>query len=107
MFWRKLDILILDLYLYGITIQTNTKQNSVEKYAGKSQIFCFWAGSSLAHVAGLDPAGLTGSLAQASDPAGKLTRACSMFKWIIIHLNSKTPNERTNVTWRECIKLTW
>jgi len=35
MFWRKLGILIPDLYIYGIKIQTNTKQNSV----GKSQIF--------------------------------------------------------------------
>jgi hypothetical protein len=34
-----LGILISDLYLYGIKIQTNIKQNSVEKYAGKSQIF--------------------------------------------------------------------
>ena len=38
-FWQKLGILILDLYLYNIKIQTNTKQNSVEKYAGKSLIF--------------------------------------------------------------------
>jgi hypothetical protein len=39
MFWWKLCILIPDLYLYGMKIQTNIKQNSVEKYAGKSQIF--------------------------------------------------------------------
>jgi hypothetical protein len=39
MFWRKLGIIILDLYLYGIKIQTNTKQNSVGKYTEKSQIF--------------------------------------------------------------------
>jgi len=39
MFWWKPGILIPDLYLYGIKIQTNIKQNSVEKYAGKSQIF--------------------------------------------------------------------
>jgi hypothetical protein len=39
MFWRKPSILIPDLYLYGIKIQTNIKQNSVEKYAGKLQIF--------------------------------------------------------------------
>jgi len=48
MFWQKLGILISDLYLYGIKTQTNIKQNSVEKYSGKSQIFrnvCFldWA----------------------------------------------------------------
>jgi len=39
MFRQKLGVLILDLYLYGIKIQTNTKQNLVEKYTGKSQIF--------------------------------------------------------------------
>jgi len=38
-FWRKPSILVSDLYLYGIKIQTNIKQNSVEKYTGKSQIF--------------------------------------------------------------------
>jgi hypothetical protein len=27
------------LYLYGIKIQTNIKQNSITKYTGKSQIF--------------------------------------------------------------------
>jgi len=32
--------------------------------------FFFRAGPSPAHVAGLDPASLAGSLAQASDPAG-------------------------------------
>jgi len=35
MFWRKLGILIPDLYLYSIKIQTNTKKNLVEKYMGK------------------------------------------------------------------------
>jgi hypothetical protein len=56
------------LYLYGIKISTNNKQNSVEKYAGKSHIFFeiifeeifffftfFPAGPNRAHVAGLDP----------------------------------------------------
>jgi len=38
-FQRKTGILIPDLYLYGIKLQTNIKQNSVEKYAGKLQIF--------------------------------------------------------------------
>jgi len=38
-FLRKLSILISDLYLYGMKIQTNIKQNLVEKYARKSQIF--------------------------------------------------------------------
>ena len=33
--------------------------------------FIFWVGSSAAHVAGMDPAGLVGSLAEASDPAGQ------------------------------------
>jgi hypothetical protein len=35
----KPGILIPDLYFYGMKIETNIKQNSVEKYAGKSQIF--------------------------------------------------------------------
>jgi hypothetical protein len=39
MFWLKPGILIPDLYLYDIKIQTNIKQNLVEKYAGKSQFF--------------------------------------------------------------------
>jgi hypothetical protein len=34
-FQRKTGILIPDLYLYGIKLQTNIKQNSVEKYARK------------------------------------------------------------------------
>ena len=38
-FQRKTGILIPDLYLYGIKLQTNIKQNSVEKYARKLQIF--------------------------------------------------------------------
>jgi len=76
------------LYLYNIKIQTGIDQNAVKKFA-KNHIFFkiifeelkfFWAGPSSTHMAGLDPTGLTGSLAQASDPAGKtkgtLTRAC-------------------------------
>jgi hypothetical protein len=39
MFRRKPSILIPDLYLYDIKIQTNIKQNLIEKFAGKSQIF--------------------------------------------------------------------
>jgi len=39
MFWQTLDILILDLYIYSIKIQTNIKQNFLKKYTGKSQIF--------------------------------------------------------------------
>jgi hypothetical protein len=39
MFWRTLGILILNLYLYSMKIQTNTKQNSVEKYVEKSHYF--------------------------------------------------------------------
>ena len=36
--------------------------------------FYFLAGPSSAHVAGLDPAGLAGSQAQASDPAGQKSK---------------------------------
>jgi len=39
MFRWKPGILILDLYLYGIKIQTNIKQNSIKLYAEKSQTF--------------------------------------------------------------------
>jgi len=45
MFWRKPGILIPDLYFYDIKIQTNIKQNLVEKYVRKSQFFSemfFW-----------------------------------------------------------------
>jgi hypothetical protein len=38
-FQRKLGILIPDLYLYDIKIQTNIKQNLIEKFTRKSQIF--------------------------------------------------------------------
>ena len=37
MFWRKPGILIPDLYFYGVKIQTNIKQNLVEKYTEKIQ----------------------------------------------------------------------
>jgi hypothetical protein len=56
MFWRKLGILIPYLYLYGIKIQTNTKQNSVEKYAGKSHIFFKWFFLEICFLNGPDPA---------------------------------------------------
>jgi len=102
MFWQKLGILILDVYLYTIKIQTNINQNEVKNLRKITDFFeiIFWriffsrTGPSPAHVAGLDPAGLTGSLAQASDPAGQIrSHACMqqlLFKWITIHLNTKT-----------------
>jgi hypothetical protein len=68
-----------DLYLYSIKIQINIDQITKKKFR-KSQIFFeiifskriffFLAGPIPAHVAGLDPAGLAESLAQASDPTG-------------------------------------
>jgi hypothetical protein len=39
MFWRKLGALILDMYLYGIKIQTNSKQNSTKKFAENHRFF--------------------------------------------------------------------
>jgi hypothetical protein len=63
MFLTKKDILIPDLYLYSIKIQTNIDQNAV-KYLRKitdffeiNFEFFFGARPSPAHVAGLDPAG--------------------------------------------------
>jgi hypothetical protein len=57
MFWRKPGILISDLYLYSIKIQTNIDQNTV-KYLWKIidfwRIFFFRVGPNPAHVAGLD-----------------------------------------------------
>ena len=71
MFWRKPGILISDLYLYSIKIQTNIDQNTV-KYLWKIidfwRIFFFRVGPNPAHVAGLDLASPAWSLAQASDP---------------------------------------
>jgi len=80
-FWRKPSILIPDLYLYSIKIQTNIHQNAVKNIRENHKCFekifgFFWAGSSSAHVAGLDPAGFAGSLAQTSDPAGFYPPAC-------------------------------
>jgi hypothetical protein len=55
------------LYLYSIKIQTNIDQNII-KYFEKITylIFIFFVGPNLAHEAGLDPAGLAGSLDQTS-----------------------------------------
>ena len=72
MFWRKPGILILDLYLYSIKIQTDIDQNTVIKLQKNHKLFeiifeefvfffFFRAGPNWAHVAGLNPAGLTRS----------------------------------------------
>jgi len=67
-FKEKPGILIPDLYFHNIKKKQNHKINTREKQRCYS--FFFWAGSSSAHVAGLNPASLAGSLAQTSDPAG-------------------------------------
>ena len=76
MSWWKPGILILDLYLYNIKIQTDIDQNAVKnlrkitdflKYFLKN---FFLVGPSTTHVAELDPTSLARSLAQASDPTG-------------------------------------
>ena len=51
---------------------TNHKLNTREKPT--ILLLFFWAGSGSAHVAGLNPAGLAGSLAQTNDPAGHCCR---------------------------------
>jgi hypothetical protein len=50
----------------------NTKKETTKKYTKKQRYYSFFleVGSSSAHVAGLNPAGIAGSLAQTSDPAG-------------------------------------
>jgi hypothetical protein len=57
-FVEKPGILIPDLYFHNIKI-TNHKLNTREN---QRYYLFFWAGSSLAHVAGLNPVGLAGSL---------------------------------------------
>jgi hypothetical protein len=59
MFWRKPGILILDLYLYSIKIQTNIDQNTVKRFG---KITDFWNNFFLRNVFffGLDPASLCG-----------------------------------------------
>ena len=42
MFWQKSGILISDLYLYSIKIQTNIKQNLVKKNVEKLQFLKFF-----------------------------------------------------------------
>jgi len=80
-------------YLYFLQYQnTDFKINSQKKKHKSISL-------NSTHVAGLDPAGLVGSLVQISDPAGQtrgtrefpsLVHAQLLFKWIIIHLNGKT-----------------
>jgi hypothetical protein len=98
MFWRKLAILIPDVYLYSIKIQTNIYWSKWSKKFAENHRF-FWNNFWNFFFFGLDLAGLTGLLAQASDPAGQIrgTRELPhaymqqlLLKWIIIHLNSKT-----------------
>jgi len=56
------------LYFYNIKIQ---KKNHKKIHKKTTILLVFLeAGSSSAHVAGLNPAGIAGSLAQTSDPAG-------------------------------------
>jgi hypothetical protein len=85
MFWQKSSILIPDLYLYSINIQTNIDQNTIKKFAENHRFFeiifeenflfffFFRAGPSAAYIVGLDPATPAWSLAQASD----LTKPCT------------------------------
>jgi hypothetical protein len=69
----KLGILIPDLYLYSIKIQTNIDQNAVTylrkitivfEIICEDNIFFFRAGPNPAHVVGLDPATRAWSLAK-------------------------------------------
>ena len=69
MFWQKLGILIPDVYLYSIKIQTNIDQNKVKNLQKITDFFEIIFEENFFR-AGLDPAGLIGSLAQASDRAG-------------------------------------
>ena len=71
--WWKPGILMPDLYLYSIKIQTDIDQNAVKTLQKNHRFFwnTFWRiFLGWAHVAGLDPASLVGSQAQASDPTG-------------------------------------
>jgi len=64
------------LYFYNIKIHKKKPQKKYKKKKTILLVFFLGAGSSSAQVAGLNPAGIAGSLAQTSDPAGqKLTRA--------------------------------
>jgi hypothetical protein len=61
-----------------VFLQYKNTKKTTKKYTKNNDITRFFlgAGSSAAQVAGLNPAGIAGSLAQTSDPAGqKLTRA--------------------------------
>jgi hypothetical protein len=70
-FHRKPDILIPYLYFYNIKIQT-------KKIHEKTTNLFFLGGARFnsAHMAGLDPAGLARSLAQASEPVGQNNQVC-------------------------------
>jgi len=63
-----------DLYFCNIKIQT---KKILEKTTNLFLfLLFFWARFNSAHMAGLDLAGLAGSLAQASEPVGQNNQVC-------------------------------
>jgi hypothetical protein len=117
--WRKPGILIPDLYIYSIKIQTDIDQNTVIKLQKNHKFFEiifeeFLFFYLLLFFFGLDPAGPTwlGSTQQASREQwnnislnyfwSEQWNSISLFKWIIFHLNSEMQGNvqrRRGQTW--------
>ena len=94
--WRKPGILIPNLYLYNIKIQTDIEQNTVIKLQENHKffeiifeeflffIYFFRAGPSGVHVAGLNPAGLMWTVKYVwCEQCNNI----SLFTWIIFVVN--------------------
>jgi len=96
-----------------VFLQYKNTKKTTKKIHKKQRYYSFFflgAGSSAAQVAGLNPAGIAGSLAQTSDPAGqKLTRAlagyCSSelnFTWTVTmqpRMHAKLVRKERQLTW--------
>jgi hypothetical protein len=79
MILRKPSILKPKLYFYKKIQTTKWIRNKTINLS----LFVFWPESSSVHVAGLDPASLTKSLAQANEPAGPSRHAWNVHRRLL------------------------
>ena len=90
MFWRKPGILILDLYLHSIKIQTDIDQNTVIKLQKNHKFFEIILKNFyfFYFFLGLDPAGPTW-LGWTQQASREQWNSISLFTWIIFGMNSE------------------